>query len=341
MTPLSAITGLSPEAADLLVSAGIRSAAQLSTQDADALHTRVEVVAWQRGRSAFTPTRNQLEQWIEQAEMVTPPGEVNALGVDEIPEAVPMAHAGSPAWMAPSVRAMMETTGSSRPEDGAEAVRQPQQPVPDNTWRKVDPSRFATIEAYNEGRIGVQPLSRDSLKEQTTRAVESAANAEQEEERTARSPRRTQRIRSSGEPLSRWVRRGVVHPRPVHTWLGALVSVLWRVAVVTAVAAILWLVTSAPEPSAYTREVIIGAGVLLVLGCMQLHYAGRSRCRICSCNLYFSKNCHKNRKAHLVPGLGFVASAALHLLIFGWFRCMYCGTAIRLQPSKPRRGEEG
>jgi hypothetical protein len=67
---------------------------------------------------------------------------------------------------------------------------------------------------------------------------------------------------------------------------------------------------------------------------------GRSRCRICSCNLFYSKNCLKNRKAHHIPGIGYVASLSLHLLIFGWFRCMYCGTAIRLRPSEVKRQDQ-
>ena len=106
------------------------------------------------------------------------------------------------------------------------------------------------------------------------------------------------------------------------------------------VVAFVWLIIASRQPTAHKDKVIGAAVILLILGCMQLHFAGRSRCRICSCNLFYSKNCHKNRKAHLIPGLGYVASAALHLLTFGWFRCMYCGTAIRLRPGQGRRGDD-
>ena len=330
MTPLSAITGLTAEAADLLAAAGIRSTAHLANEEPESLHPRLEVLAWQRGRTSLAPQREQLDHWVAVARMLTPAAEAEAVNVEEIPEAVTMPAANA-AWMPPSIRAAAEATGVTHAGSDSEAVRR-QSAAAENSWRKVDPNNFATIEAYNEGRIGVQPLSRESLKD--------TPPAEGEEEEHPDQSRRIQRIRSTGETLSRWVRRGVVHPRPLHTWLGAVVSLLWRVAVIVGVIAFIWLITSSRLPSAHTGKVIMCFVALLVLGCMQLHFAGRSRCRICSCNLYHSKNCHKNRKAHHIPGLGFVASTALHLLIFGWFRCMYCGTAIRLHPSNRKENAD-
>jgi len=325
MTPLNAITGLSPEAADLLAAAGISSAERLAGEDPQQLHRRLEVLSWQRGRSHQTPQPDLVEHWVAVARMMTPM-EAVTVSMEEIPEAVALP-SGPGAWMAPAVRAAAEATGAARPETEPAAVRQ-ESAAAENAWRKVDPNSFATIEDYNEGRLSVQPLSRESL---------TSAPADADGSGAGESPvRRTQRIRSNGEKLSRWVRRGVVHPRPLHTWLGAVVSLAWRAAFLTGVVAFIWLITSSRQPSAHTDKVIAAAVVLLVLGCMQLHFAGRSRCRICSCNLFYSKNCHKNKKAHLIPGLGYVASAALHLLTFGWFRCMYCGTAVRLRPGRDR-----
>jgi hypothetical protein len=142
-----------------------------------------------------------------------------------------------------------------------------------------------------------------------------------------------QRIRGGDGAVSRWIKRGVVHPRPVHTWLGALVSLTWRIAMLAGICGFLYFLTHVTNQSDYALEVGIAGGLLIILSMLQLHFASRSRCRICSCNLYHSKNCLKNSKAHLIPGLGYVASASLHLITFGWFRCMYCGTAIRLKPS--------
>jgi hypothetical protein len=330
MTPLSAITDLTPEVADLLAAAGIGSVEALAAGDTLTLHRQLELVAWKRGRSNSAPAPERVEHWLAVARMLAPDVKTAPVNVDDLPEAVvhdvepaPLAPA---AWMPPSVRAAAEATGVSRPEIDTDAVRR-ESSAAENSWRKVDPSSFATIEDYNEGRISVQPLSREPMG--SAPAVDPDSGGEVPR-------RRSQRIRSTGEQLSRWVRRGVVHPRPFHTWLGAVISLLWRAGFVTGLAALIWLITVAPQPSDHTTTVIVCFVILLVLGFLQMHFAWRSRCRICSCNLFYSKNCHKNRKAHLIHGFGYVASAALHLLTFGWFRCMYCGTAIRLRPGKDR-----
>ena len=333
MTPLTTITGLKAEAAELLSFIGIRSTALLAREDPANLHSRLEVIAWQRGRASMTPDLTQLEHWIAVARMMTPPGEAEALTVDEIPEAVTSAEGGQ-AWHPPSHRAAQQAGGDIRRDPDAASAPQ-QGAAAGNQWRKVDPNHFATMDDYAEGRMAAQPLSRDSIRDVPEARV---ANEEDDDEGGQEEvPRRAQRIRSQGEELSRWVRRGVVHPRPFHTWLGAVVSLLWRIAIVAGVLGFLYFVFQVENQSAYTAEVIGGFVILLILGCMQLHFAGRSRCRICSCNLYHSKNCLKNRKAHHIFGLGYVGSLSLHLLIFGWFRCMYCGTAIRLKPSAERK----
>ena len=333
MTPLTTITGLTAEAAELLSAVGIRSAAHLSRQDPGSLHSRLEVLAWQRGRTSMAPRKDQLGHWIAVARMLTPPDEAAALTVDEIPEALTH-QTGDQAWLPPALRAAQAATGIT--EADPESLRQ-QSAAADKQWRKVDPNHFATMDAYNKGRISVQPLSRESIHDVPEARAEEGTEETGTEGSEEDIPRRVQRLRSQGETLSAWVRRGVVHPRPFHTWLGALVSLLWRIALVSGIGGFIYFVFKLENQSAYTTEVTGGFVILLVLGCMQLHFAGRSRCRICSCNLFHSKNCLKNRKAHHLPGLGYVGSLSLHLLIFGWFRCMYCGTAIRLKPGAVRK----
>lgn len=330
MTPLSAISGLPPEAADLLSAAGIRSAAHLSREDPASLHSRLEVIAWQRGRNAQAPPRDHVEHWVAVARFLTTTAEVEEMDLEEIPEAVTVP-AGPLPWMAPAVRAASEATGIMRSGLDGDGPRQQSEDL-ENTRRRVDPADFPTVEEYNEGRLSVQPLSRESLKDAPP-PVEAVLPLADDDN----FPRRPARIRSTGEPLSRWVRRGVVHPRPLNTWLGAVVSLLWRLGMAAGVVGFTWLLMFSRDATAHTTKVIVCISGLLVLGCLQLHFGGRCRCRICSCNLFFSKNCLKNRKAHLLHGLGYVGSAALHLLIFGWLRCMYCGTAIRLHPSKDKR----
>ena len=87
--------------------------------------------------------------------------------------------------------------------------------------------------------------------------------------------------------------------------LARLCRVPWRVALVDRASRRLsgW----SPVPCSrrrHTNKVIAASCVLLVLGCLQLHFAGRSAAAAFAVAISsISKNCHKNRKAHLIPGL--------------------------------------
>ena len=312
---------MTPEAVRLLEAAGVRGVTQLSREKGEPLLKRMALVAWQRGLGQTgMPEKEMLEEWIREAAGMPPDGDEMDRQADDIPEAI--TEEGPGLWVPPGQRAALGASGGGRKEAGKEAEmagrEEPENPR--QTWRTVDPQRFATIEDYNAGRIPIKPLSR-----------EPGGGVDDGDEDDDSGPERY-RVEGPSGVLSRWVRRGVVHPRGIHTWLGAVVSVVFRVALLAGIVATVWLMITVETPGDYAMEVGIGAGVLVVLGLLQIHYAMRARCRICSCPLYFSKNCLKNRKAHLIPGFGYVVSAALHLLTFGWFRCMYCGTAVRLRP---------
>ena len=100
MTPLTSITGLTAETAELLSATGVHSAAHLAGQDPASLHSLLEVLAWQRGRTSLTPPRHHLEQWIATARLLTPPEEVEAARMEGIPEAV-TAPPDTKAWIPP------------------------------------------------------------------------------------------------------------------------------------------------------------------------------------------------------------------------------------------------
>ena len=305
MHPLENIAGIGAETAALLEAAGVRRARQLMREDPVKLRRRLELVAWQRGVKTPLPEVEVLAAWVAAA---APLGETEPEADDHaaLPEAIvePAPGAG---WVPPNLRAAQELTAGEEVREKRGAA-----PLPEG-WRQVDPQRFATIEDYNDGKL----------------AIQAALTGERREERLE--------VPAGKRELPRWVRRGVVHPRPVHTWLGALVSVVFRLGMVAAVGWLIWLLTQVERPGDYKTPVMVGAAILTVLGLLQLHYAMRARCRICSCPLFYSKNCLKNRKAHHIPGLGYVMSLALHLLIFGWFRCLYCGTAIRLRGDREGR----
>lgn len=55
-----------------------------------------------------------------------------------------------------------------------------------------------------------------------------------------------------------------------------------------------------------------------------------TKCALCHGNPMLGKNCRKHTLANKIPFLTYRASAVLHLLFTGRFRCMFCSTPFRL-----------
>jgi hypothetical protein len=179
----------------------------------------------------------------------------------------------------------------------------------------LDLSRIVSSNEYNKGHTRARPLS-------SGRKISGG-----------RDPERKQFIKGQ---LSRLVERGVVHPNPVRLVLTAILLLLSKffltaIIVTSIVLVITNSVKILPEVLPFVFAFIpIGLGFLIA--------ASKARCRICSCPLFYVRLCRKHRAAHYVPLVGIACSTALHLLVFKWMRCMYCGTAIRLRhrpPSSP------
>ena len=341
MSSLTAIPGLSPDALEQLAACGIESAEMLAAIPAAEIHRVLELTAWQKGKLNRAPTLAMVHHWARLAYEVT--GEVS---VDDIPEAIIVPRPAAPpqggGYIPPSQRARLLAAGPATPAAPhsplleeikpaiilTPSVRLPSLPLAEAPPAAVSgrtepvPSGFNNFDDYQAGKARVTPLSRYSidapLEERGPMPVDRPANTDN---------------------LPRTMRRGVVYPNLPLLVCGAIVSLVWRVAMMGALAAVPWLVLVVPRPSDYKAAIYVAIGILLVLGFAQLILMGRIRCRICTCHLFHSRNTVKNRKAHLIPGLGYTASLALHLLLFQWFRCMYCGTAIKLWSSRAEREE--
>ena len=340
MSSLTDIPGLPPEAIEQLAACGIESAEMLAGIPPAELHRVLELTAWKKGRLNRAPTLDMVHHWAELARkialragsviededipeaIIVPRGEKAPVLGGYVPRAqrARLAAAGPPVPAAPLAPLPEEIKqGTPLPAFPAEAAPAAMPAASKEEWVS---SRFNTFEDYQTGAMRVAPLNRYSI-DAPSEPVD---------------PAQMERV-STNEELPRTMRRGVVHPNPGLLVFGALVSLLWRIAVVAAVVAAPWLFWSVPRPSDYSREISVAAAVLVVLGIAQLVVLSKARCRICSCHLFYSRNCVKNRKAHSIPGLGKTASLALHLLLFQWFRCMYCGTAIKLWANKGDRGQ--
>ena len=67
------------------------------------------------------------------------------------------------------------------------------------------------------------------------------------------------------------------------------------------------------------------------VGIFYLICTSRAKCPVCGQRQFLPKNTRKNKKAHHFPLLGYIIPTALQALLFKWFRCVHCGTSIRLK----------
>lgn len=136
------------------------------------------------------------------------------------------------------------------------------------------------------------------------------------------------------DPSSRRYIRGVLHTHPKHVWWGALFTIVSLFFIPTGIlGAIMLLLKDQEHPSfAWVPRWFLAFPLgVFVFGLLYLMISYNATCRICGQRCFVPRKCLKNSKAHHIPVLGYVFSVALHILLFRWFRCTYCGTPVRLK----------
>jgi hypothetical protein len=354
MSEISLIAGVSPSAVRLLGEVGVQRIDNLARQDAGSLFQRLSEADQQRRLMGGDLTPEAVRRWIEGARTVVssplrqgravPASAVKAgdltLNLDAVPEAIIVAEP-PPEWPAPAsaevpdpevdpetdsevdrevdpeaeaALADSDADAGAPPAGGRSTPRPTNQPA--RTWKQVEKEKFRDLAAYAE-----------SLPEVL------AARATPRGGRDGKRPGDAAAASGGRDALPRRVRRGIPHPRPFFVLFGALVVLVTR---------LLFLIVLIGTPIALlpafsgrgTEPLIIFLWIIggwLVSCLLYLAVALRVRCRVCTNQIFFSKRCFKNVKAHRVFGFGLVGSLALHAIVFRWFRCMYCGTAIRLK----------
>jgi len=182
--------------------------------------------------------------------------------------------------------------------------------------KPLDTSKFSSFEDYNDGKTRIAPLQRGS-------AIDGKRGLEKPKFLDGKLPRS--------------VERGVLHPQPARLVVSAMLLLLARVlliAVVVVMPIMAFLDSKLPpENRVYIKQSLPLLLVFLIVGVVFITVANKARCRVCSCHFFFTRRCHKHKSSHRLFLFGAAGSAALHLILFKWMRCMYCGTAIRLRGS--------
>jgi hypothetical protein len=273
-----------------------------------------------RPRPAFTRRSQQAKP--------APPA---AIDLRDIPEAIPLDSIpeGIPLDEPPNTARQPQATPQSRPAGDRTVLTPGNRPIQPNLTPKnrvttagnpqvapvekqpLDRSKFVSFDQYEKGEIPIKPL--EKLPGVDSRQI------------------RLEKPKFLDGELPRRIERGVQYPLPGRILFTSVVLLLCRLSLVLTMVGLTLVLVFEPEYLGYALWLpasLAFFGITFVLS------ANRTRCRICSCHMFYNRRCFKHQKAHRLFGFGYASSAALHALIFRWLRCMYCGTAIRLRQPK-------
>lgn len=125
--------------------------------------------------------------------------------------------------------------------------------------------------------------------------------------------------------------RGVLHPQPVRVKVAALISLMAFILLPLSFVAGGLIIFKDSVPIEQPLWLLAVPATFLFFGFLYLVVAKPLKCRICGQPLLASKACFRHVKAHRFPLIGYILPTSLHMLLFHWFRCIYCGTSVRLK----------
>ncbi len=119
--------------------------------------------------------------------------------------------------------------------------------------------------------------------------------------------------------------RGVLHNQKAKAYFGAAgFIVFWLTCWLPLIGLGLYLLDTKHFGWALYTPAIWLLSLILYFG-----FALKTSCPVCRQKQFFPKACVKHKNAHKIAGLGLMLPAALHIVLFRWARCIFCGTSLR------------
>ena len=351
MTNLSSIPGIGKLSLELLEAAGFPNAEAVAKAGVDELTFELERANQILKIAKQAPKQANVQRWIEfaRAEIGVEP-EVAAKVVMPVnyeisPEVVAMLSASPFAIPLPAKVLMDQKLAVAdippaillnrysgdlevRVEDRVPASRiERLAPAPSNNVRLADQS-LPRIELDTSKFKSTEAMVTDGPRTVTART----SSSNNDRVALIRAPR--VETNEGRDPSSSFYVRGVLHSHPIAMTVAAFLTLVLVVFLPLGIisAALLLLSTEVPAHFGWVPEwLLVFPAALPVFGVLYLIFASQASCRICGQKLLIPRACLKNAKAHYVRGLGHIIPVSLHMLLFKWFRCTYCGTPVRLK----------
>lgn len=181
-----------------------------------------------------------------------------------------------------------------------------------------------TVPGKRKGEIEVQKLRSidDARNEKVSKSALPVKNGEVDRTKVV-SPETNEGV----DPHSRNYVRGVLHNDPIGTSFGAYAFVLTSLLLVASLVPIGYILFHRDE---YMWG-LLSPALFIVAMMIYLGSARKTACPVCRQRQFVPKSCLKHNKAHHIRGLGHMLPTAIHLICFHWFRCIFCGTSIRVK----------
>ena len=127
-------------------------------------------------------------------------------------------------------------------------------------------------------------------------------------------------------PKSRFFVRGILHPSPFKVAFAAFFAIFARVAFLAALVLLVLFLLGRVEARFIWFSLLAPLAALI-----HLASAHSARCRVCGQKVFLPSGARKHVRTHRFLFFGPIVSTAFHLLLFKWFRCLFCGTPVRIR----------
>jgi hypothetical protein len=358
MRELSTIPGMDPESLDLIEAAGFLSTQMLAKADVDELTQELLRANQVLRISKTVPQRDRISTWINHARDLIGGAEeiayfesmepsVDHVGYQETQKLLESAPLAIPlptrllmeqqirVSEIPTAILLDHLSDDIEVRIGGGLIPTPKLPQALSSASPSNASQNVKIAEANPNRAQIDSTKIKPIEVLSGKAQRKTGSGPEIQNERLALLRTTRAETNRGvDSNSRRYVRGVLHNSPVKMAFGAILTLTLAALLPVAIISAILLFCSSEIPIHFhwvPNWIIVFPIVLPLLGLVYLLLATKCSCRICGQKLFFPRACLKNSKAHHLSGLGYIIPVCIHMLLFKWFRCTYCGTPVRLK----------